>query len=62
MNSKFVGIEELPPEICQQCGKVAELRPYGERQENGARLWICFECGMKDEAETDRAIDERFGF
>lgn len=37
---------------CQLCGKVADVRPYGP---NGA--WVCFECGMKDEAEARR----RFG-
>jgi hypothetical protein len=32
---------------CQLCGKKAELRPYGPNRE-----WVCFECGMKDEATT----------
>ena len=32
---------------CQLCGKEADLRPYGPNEE-----WICFDCGMKDEATT----------
>ena len=32
---------------CQLCGKHDELRPYGTNGE-----WICFDCGMKDEATT----------
>lgn len=32
---------------CELCGKTAELRPYGPRGE-----FICFACGMKDEATT----------
>lgn len=36
------------PNDCEYCGKSAELRPYGR---NGA--WICFECGMEHEDETD---------
>ncbi len=43
--------EESIPKKCEYCGKIAELRPYGE---NGAN--ICFECGMKPENRntTDR--------
>lgn len=37
-------IEHTPPGVCEMCGKVDELRPYGPNGEN-----ICFECGMKDE-------------
>jgi len=32
---------------CELCGKQDELRPY---RPNGE--WICFDCGMKDEAIT----------
>lgn len=32
---------------CQFCGKDEELRPYGKNGE-----WICFDCGMKEEATT----------
>jgi len=40
-------------DVCQLCGKVDECRPYGP---NGER--ICFECGMKDEATTNRKMGE----
>ena len=39
--------------VCEYCGKVAELRPYGR---NGAR--ICFECGMKNRKETDEMFEK----
>jgi hypothetical protein len=38
-----------PPEKCELCGKVDELRPYGP---GGKR--ICFRCGMKDKEGTMR--------
>lgn len=39
---------------CELCGKEGEeLRPYGPNNEN-----ICFDCGMKDEATTNRKMDE----
>jgi hypothetical protein len=60
MTTPVVIIEELPPEICQQCGQLDELRPYGKLQPNGARLWICFDCAMLDEGEAKRAFAERF--
>lgn len=37
-----------PDGRCEYCGKIDELRPYGE---NGAR--ICYECGMKNRAKTE---------
>ena len=39
--------EPQPVEKCELCGKVAELRPYGEHGEN-----ICFQCGMKNPEAT----------
>ena len=38
---------------CEYCGKIAELRPYGE---NGAR--ICYECGMKNRAKTEEMVEK----
>ena len=38
---------------CAFCHKVDELRPYGPNNES-----ICFDCAMKDEATTDRKIEE----
>lgn len=39
---------------CELCGKVAELRPYGPNGE-----FICFACGMKDEAATANQFEKR---
>ena len=47
-------IEGEPDGLCQLCGKVAEVRPYGP---NGAN--VCFTCGMKDEAEAARRFGAR---
>jgi len=38
-------------DVCELCGKVAETRPYGP---NGER--ICYECGMKDKATTEKVM------
>jgi hypothetical protein len=48
---RFVTIQAESNRICQQCGKVAETRPYGK---GGMR--ICFECGRKDVKETERQM------
>ena len=51
--SKRIGnliiIEPEKPQQCDYCGKIEELRPYGK---NGA--CICYECGMKNEEETEK--------
>lgn len=44
-----IGSKEELSGNCEYCGKYDELRPYGK---NGAK--ICYECGMKDEEETDK--------
>lgn len=36
-----------PDDICELCGKVDELRPYGP---GGKR--VCFDCGMKDQEQA----------
>jgi hypothetical protein len=46
-------IQRTPPEKCELCGKVAELRPYGP---NGKK--ICFDCGMANQDTTDRAFED----
>jgi len=46
-NTLFIGAEK--PQQCDDCGEIAELRPYGK---NGA--CICFDCAMKDPDETTR--------
>jgi Zn ribbon nucleic-acid-binding protein len=40
---------------CEQCGKEADLRPYGP---NGQK--ICVECGCKDEEATIKRIKALF--
>ena len=37
------------PQQCDDCGEIEELRPYGP----GGSM-VCFDCGMKDEAEAKR--------
>lgn len=51
---RFVTIEAEPSRVCQQCGKVAETRPYGK-----GGIQVCFECGMADEAETIKQFTAR---
>lgn len=46
-------IEAEPDFLCFMCGKVAETRPYGPNGEE-----ICFECGQKDKATTERMMDK----
>ena len=41
---------------CERCDAVGELRPYGPKGE-----WICYDCGMKNKAETVRQIRRSFG-
>ena len=48
-------IQEEKSQQCDNCGKVAELRPYGK---DGA--CICFECGMKDEKQTKKMFLRNF--
>jgi len=42
------------PQQCDDCGKIAELRPYGK---NGAA--VCFQCAMKDEDEAKQQFAKR---
>ena len=42
-----VVFKKTEPQICELCGKLEELRPYGPKGEN-----ICFDCGMQDEKPT----------
>lgn len=44
-------IAPQPDEVCEMCGAVAECRPYGPDGEN-----ICFDCGMKDKAATEKKM------
>jgi hypothetical protein len=37
----------------EQCSKDDDLRPYGAAGE-----WICFDCGMKDKAMTNKRMGQ----
>lgn len=56
--SKVIGdklyVSPQKADVCEYCGKIAELRPYGK---NGAN--ICFECAMKDEETTKQMFAKR---
>jgi hypothetical protein len=56
---RVIMLEPREPEICEDCGKLEELRPYGHKKADGKRKWVCFPCAQKDEAELNRAFDER---
>lgn len=51
--SSFGIISKEPQMKCEMCGAIDETRPYGP---NGER--ICFDCGMKDKATTERKMGE----
>lgn len=57
--SKKVGhivvLEETLPASCQRCGKIAELRPYGQEG-----MWICFQCGMENESTAVVEFEKLF--
>jgi hypothetical protein len=46
-------IAQQGDEVCEMCGKVDECRPYGPNDEN-----ICFDCGMKDPATTEKKMGQ----
>lgn len=46
-------IEATEPDICELCGNKAELRPYGPGGKN-----ICYPCGKKNAADTERRMGE----
>jgi hypothetical protein len=47
-------IEGQADGICEMCGKLDELRPYGPKGEN-----VCFDCAMKDEEAAKQKFIER---
>lgn len=47
-------IQEEPPQQCDMCGEIQELRPYGPP---GKRM-ICAPCGDKDPEGTKRRFME----
>ena len=48
---RIVRVKPEDPDVCDLCGAVEELRPYGPR---GAS--ICYDCAMKDEKGTERRM------
>lgn len=46
-------IAQETDDVCEMCGAVDELRPYGPNHER-----ICFDCGMKNEELTKQRMDE----
>ncbi len=42
-------LEPEKPQQCDDCGEIAELRPYGP----GGSV-VCFECAMKTPEEAER--------
>lgn len=45
--------KDIPMGKCEMCDKDDELRPFGPKEE-----WVCFDCGMKNEAAMNRAMDK----
>ena len=52
---RFVIIHEEEPQQCDDCGNVAELRPYGP---GGSK--VCFPCAMKTPDVMDEAMRRLF--
>lgn len=44
---------DIPMGTCELCDRDAEVRPFGPNEE-----WVCFDCGMKDEAAMKRGLDK----
>lgn len=45
-------IDDEAPQQCDQCGTIAELRPYGP----GGQV-ICWDCAQKDPAGTEARMN-----
>ena len=56
---RVIFLEPREPEICELCGRLEELRPYGKKGDDGKRQWVCFECAQKDPKTLGEAFDER---
>lgn len=44
-------ISQEPDGVCEFCGSIDELRPYGPRGER-----LCFDCAMMDEEAAKRGF------
>lgn len=51
--TRVVILEKEPARKCALCGAEEECRPYGPNGEQ-----ICFICGMKDEATTQKRMGQ----
>lgn len=47
-------LQRTQPGLCELCGTLAELRPYGPGNKR-----ICFACGQKDPKETRARMTEQ---
>jgi hypothetical protein len=50
--SEIVVIEPEDDDVCKECGRVDELRPYGENYKR-----ICFDCGQKNPELAERMMN-----
>lgn len=51
----FIAADEFH-EVCELCGTVEELRPYGPNREE-----VCFDCGMLDKKSAEKAAAQFLG-
>jgi hypothetical protein len=56
----IISIAPEPDAVCEDCGEMAELRPYGPRNLEGRRSRVCFKCAMENLPEATRAFSENF--
>jgi len=50
-SGKTVVVCPAPPDKCELCGKIEELRPYGPGGER-----ICCDCALKNPEATERQM------
>ena len=55
---RVIMLEAREPEVCEDCGRLEELRPYGRKIE-GKRQWVCLDCAQKDPKNAEEAFEER---
>ena len=58
-NVRVIVLEPMEAAICEDCGELNELRPYGKKKPDGERMWVCMDCAKKAPAEMERAFEER---
>jgi hypothetical protein len=55
---RVIVLEPREPGICEDCGGLEELRPYGQKID-GKRQWVCIDCAQKDPKNAEEAFGER---